>query len=171
MSYNRYHKNQHKYHKNQHSHYNQKADDGLDLDSLMVALVAINEMLDETVDDNENSGHNHQSHYNHHKSHGYKNNYHRHNHHHHSEQHILDSKEREFLGQLRSVRDSLGFKVVQIKKVPYANGIEKILYVTGRKPHSIETGEGHFPSFEAGTMYKGMKANYAYTPQELGLWK
>lgn len=72
---------------------------------------------------------------------------------------ILDKVEKKYLSEvIRPFRE----EVIAIKKLEVPSGREYILII-------LKYDGMHFPCFEKGKMYKGMKLEKRYTPEELGL--
>lgn len=72
---------------------------------------------------------------------------------------ILDYAEKKYLSEvIRPFRE----EVIAIEKLETYTGEEYILIL-------FRDDGMHFPSFEKGRMYKGMKLEKRYTPEELGL--
>lgn len=72
---------------------------------------------------------------------------------------ILDKVEKKYLSEvIRPFRK----EVIAIKKLEVPSGREYILII-------LKDDGMHFPCFKKDTMYKGMKLEKRYTPEELGL--
>lgn len=72
---------------------------------------------------------------------------------------ILDYVEKKYLSEvIRPFRE----EVIAIEKLETYTGEEYILII-------FKDDGMHFPSFKKGRMYKGMKPEKRYTPEELGL--
>ena len=72
---------------------------------------------------------------------------------------LLDKVERKYLSEvIRPFRK----EVIAIKKLEVPSGREYILII-------LKDDGMHFPCFKKDTMYKGMKLEKRYTPEELGL--
>ena len=83
------------------------------------------------------------------------------------EHQILDKEEKEYLGAVIKPFKNKEEVVITIIKVDMC-GVEN-LEINIKREFDFKTTL-YFPSFEKGTMYKGMKTNKSYTLKELGLW-
>lgn len=72
---------------------------------------------------------------------------------------LLDKVEENYLSEVIS---PFRKEVTAIKKLEVPSGREYILII-------LKDDSMHFPCFEKGRMYKGMKLEKRYTPEELGL--